>query len=103
MGLLILVHLVSPPPDLLSTQYALSTARCLTVHGQSRKGHLFVVRNCKASMMTLQSLFSLPLEHPSALGIARKSIDADADKDAGGREITGSLSANFLQWSAQVE
>ena len=85
MGLLISVLLVSPPPDLLSVQCALSTARCLTVHGQSRKGHL-VVRNCKASMMTLQSLVSLPLEHPSALGIARKSIDADADKDAGARD-----------------
>ena len=86
MGLLISVHLVSPPPDLLSVQCALSTERCLTVHGQSRKGHLLVVRNCKAFMMTLQSLVSLPLEHPSALGIARKSIDADADKDAGARD-----------------
>ena len=80
MGLLILVHLVSPPTDLLNAQCALSTTRCLTVHGQSRKGDL-VVRNCKTSMMTLQSLLSLPLEHPSALSIARKSIDADADKD----------------------
>ena len=61
---------------------SLSTTRCLTVHGQSRKGHLLVVRKCKTSMMTLQSLVSLPLEHPSALGIARKSIDADAEKDA---------------------
>ena len=83
MGLLISVHLVSPPLDLLSAQCALSTTRCLTVHSQSRKGHLLVVRNCKASVMTLQSLVSLPLEHPSALGITRKSIDADADKDAG--------------------
>ena len=81
MGLLISVHLVSPPPNLLDAQCALSTARCLTVHGQSRKGYLLVVRNCKASMMTLQSLVSLPLEHSSALGIARKSIDADADKE----------------------
>ena len=82
MGLLISVHLVSPPSDLLSEQCPLSTTRCLTVHGRSRKGHLLVVRNCKASMMTLQSLVSLPLEHPSDLSIARKSIDTDADKDA---------------------
>ena len=86
MGLLISVHLVSPPPDLLDAQCALSTTRCLTVHGQSRKGYLLVVRNCKASMMTLQSLVSLPLEQCSALSIARKSIDADADKDAGARD-----------------
>ena len=86
MGLLIPVHLVSPPPDLLSAQCALSTARCLTVHGQSRKGHFLVVHNCKASTMTLQSLVSLPLEHPSALDIARRSIDADADKDAVARD-----------------
>ena len=86
MGLLIFVHLVPPPPDLLSAQCALSTTRCLTVHGQSRKGHLLTVRNCKASMMTLQSLVSLRLEHPSALSIARKSIDADADKDAGAQD-----------------
>ena len=86
MGLLIFGHLVPPPPDLLSAQCALSTTRCLTVHGQSRKGHLLAVRNCKASMMTLQSLVSLRLEHPSALSIARKSIDADADKDAGARD-----------------
>ena len=66
----------------LSAQCALSTTRCLAVHGQSRKGHLVVVWNCKASMMTLQSLVSMPLEHASALGIARRSIDADADKDA---------------------
>ena len=64
----------------------ISTAKCLTEHGQSRKGYLLVVRNCKASMMTLQSLVSLPLEQSSALGIARKSIDADADKDAGARD-----------------
>ena len=81
MALLILVHLVSPSPYLLSARCAFSTTRCLTVHGQSRKGHLLVVRNCKASTMTLQSLVSLPLEHPSALDIARKSIDADADED----------------------
>ena len=71
------------------TKRKLSTAsrvRLLTVHGQSRKGHFLVVRNCKASTMTLQSLVSLPSEHPSALGIARKSIDADADKDAGARD-----------------
>ena len=37
-------------------------------------------------MMTLQSLVLLPLEHSSALGIARKSIDADEDKDAGARD-----------------
>ena len=37
-------------------------------------------------MMTLQSLVSLRLEHPSALSIARKSIDADADKDAGAQD-----------------
>ena len=86
MGLLIFVHLVPPPPDLLSAQCALSTTRCLTVHGQSRKGHLLTVRNCKASMMTLQSLVSLRLEHPSALSIARRSIDADADKDAGAQD-----------------
>ena len=42
----------SPSPYLLSAQCAFSTTRCLTVHGQSRKGHLLVVRNCKASMMT---------------------------------------------------
>ena len=89
MGLLILVHLVSPPPDLLSAQCALSTTRCLTVHGQSRKGHLLVVRNCKNSMKTLQSLVSLPLQHPSALGTARKSIDGDADKDVGARDQQG--------------
>ena len=86
MGLLISVHLVSPPSDLLSEQCPLSTTRCLTVHGRSRKGHLLVVRNCKASMMTLQSLVSLPLEHPSDLSIARKSIDTDADKDAVARD-----------------
>ena len=84
MCLLILVHLVSPPPDLLSEQCVLST-RCLTVHGQSHKGHL-VIQNCKASMMTLQSLVSFPLEHPSALGVARKSIDTDANKDAVARD-----------------
>ena len=86
MGLLISVHLVSPPSDLLSEQCPLSTTRCLTVHGRSRKGHLLVVRNCKASMMTLQSLVSLTLEHPSDLSIARKSIDTDADKDAVARD-----------------
>ena len=37
-------------------------------------------------MMTLQWLVSLPLEQSSALGIARTSIDADADKDAGARD-----------------
>ena len=37
-------------------------------------------------MMTLQMLVSLPSENSSALGIARKSIDADADKDAGARD-----------------
>ena len=84
-GSLISVHLVFAV-DLLSAQCALSTARCLTVHGQRRKGNLFVVRNCKAFMMILQSLVSLALEHSSALGIARKSNYADADKDAGARD-----------------
>ena len=37
-------------------------------------------------MMTLQMLVSLPLENSSALGIARKSIDADADKDVEARD-----------------
>ena len=37
-------------------------------------------------MMTLQSLVTLSLEHPSALGIARKSIDTDANKDAVARD-----------------
>ena len=36
--------------------------------------------------MTLQSLVSFPLEHPSALDIARKSIDTDANKDAVARD-----------------
>ena len=65
------------------TMCAFHSTWCLTEHGQSRKANLLVFRNYKASMMTLQSLVSLPSEHSSALGIARKSIDADADKDAG--------------------